>query len=76
MLKIPNSIPVKTRLPLSAWAVAALLTLFSVLSSVLHLSPVENRANAGLEQTMQPGSQAGTLSRQMMAATGLIANIW
>ena len=71
MLKIPNSIPVKTRLPLSAWAVAALLTLFSVMSSLLHLSPVDHPANAQVEE-----SQAGMLSKQVLAAaSGFMANI-
>ena len=66
MLKIPNSIPVKTRLPLSAWAVAAVLTLFSVASSMLHLSPVDHQANAHVETVTQPVSQAGVLSKQMI----------
>ena len=40
MTKIAHSLPVRTRLPLAAWAVAALVTLFSLASSLLHLSPV------------------------------------
>jgi hypothetical protein len=76
MLKIPNSIPVKTRLPLSAWAVAALLTVFSVVSSMLHLSPVNHEASAQVEEIAQPIHQAGVLSKQMMAAaTGLIDTV-
>ena len=72
MLKIPNSIPVKTRLPLSAWAVAAVLTFFSVVSSILHLSPLDRQANARVEATTQSVSQDGVLSKRMMAAaTGL-----
>jgi hypothetical protein len=77
MLKIPNSIPVKTRLPLSAWAVAAVLTLFSVASSMLHLSPVDHQANAHVETVTQPVSQAGVLSKQVLAAaSGFVATIW
>jgi hypothetical protein len=77
MLKIPNSIPIKTRLPLSAWAVAAVLTLFSVASSMLHLSPVDHQANAHVETVTQPVSQAGVLSKQVLAAaSGFVATIW
>lgn len=36
MLKIPGTPPVRTRLPLAAWAVAAVVTLFSLVSSLLH----------------------------------------
>ncbi len=46
MLNIP---PVKTRLPLSAWAVAAVIALFALLSSVLHLSPAGRASDAGKE---------------------------
>jgi hypothetical protein len=44
----PSSLPVRTRLPLAAWAVAGLVTLFSIASSLLHLAPVS--FNGGLEQ--------------------------
>ena len=36
MLTIPKTLPVKTRLPLAAWAVAGLVTLFSLLSTLMH----------------------------------------
>jgi hypothetical protein len=76
MLKVPNSIPVKTRLPLSAWAVAALVSFFCVVSSLLHLSPVDHQANARVEQMNMHGDQARILSKHMMAAaTSLIATI-
>ena len=75
MLKIPNSIPVKTRLPLSAWAVAAVLTLFSVLSSALHLSPADHQAGANLQHSAQLGSDAGLLFNKMIAGAGSIATI-
>ncbi len=39
MRKCPSSLPVRTRLPLAAWAVAALVTLFSIASTLLHLAP-------------------------------------
>jgi hypothetical protein len=35
MLKLPPTLPVRTRVPLAAWAVAALVTLFSLASSLL-----------------------------------------
>jgi hypothetical protein len=76
MLKVPNSIPVKTRLPLSAWAVAALVSFFCVVSSLLHLSPVDHQANAQVEEMNLHGDQARILSKQMLAAaTSLIATI-
>jgi hypothetical protein len=37
MIKIPDTVPVRTRLPASAWAVAALATLFSLAATVAHL---------------------------------------
>jgi hypothetical protein len=33
-----DSVPVKTRLPLSAWALAALMTFFALLSSLISAS--------------------------------------
>jgi hypothetical protein len=36
MLKLPPTLPVRTRVPLAAWAIAALVTLFSLMSSFLH----------------------------------------
>ncbi len=72
MLNIPNSIPVKTRLPLSAWAVAAMLALVSVASSLLHLSPVDHSLNARAEQTNPSADQTHDVFKNMMAATGLI----
>jgi hypothetical protein len=73
MLKVPNSIPVKTRLPLSAWAVAALISILSVASSLLHLSPAETAANARAEQVNLPLDHTRDVFKNMMAATGLIA---
>ena len=36
MSKIGLGVPVKSRLPLKAWAVAAVVTLFSLASSAMH----------------------------------------
>jgi hypothetical protein len=38
MFKIVGDLPVKTRLPFAAWALAGLVTLFSLVTSVTHLS--------------------------------------
>jgi hypothetical protein len=43
MLKLPETLPVRTRLPLGAWAVAAAITLFSLVSSMFQAaSPIGN----------------------------------
>jgi hypothetical protein len=36
MFKIVGTLPVKTRLPFAAWALAGLVTLFSMLDSLMH----------------------------------------
>ena len=49
MLNIPNTVPVKTRLPLAAWAVAGLVTLFSLMSTLMppHQPMDQAKANNG-----------------------------
>ena len=37
MFKIVGSLPVKTRLPLKAWVLAGLVTLFSLATSLTHV---------------------------------------
>jgi hypothetical protein len=49
MLKIAQ-VPVKTRLPLTAWVLAALVTLFSIMSSALHTPGASDRAMPSAEQ--------------------------
>jgi hypothetical protein len=51
---IPDTIPVRTRLPLAAWAVAAAVTLASVMSSLLHGPQPLDRAMPSAEQGIQP----------------------
>jgi hypothetical protein len=52
MLKIPESLPVRTRLPLAAWAVAGLVTLFSIVSSLMHIPHhAVPSAEQGIEQS-------------------------
>lgn len=54
MLNIPDTIPVRTRLPLAAWAVAAAVTLASVMSSLLHgPQPLKNTPPSAA-QGLQP----------------------
>lgn len=51
MLKIVGEIPVKTRLPLKAWVVAGLVTLFSLVSTIMGGSTVTaDRAIPGREK--------------------------
>ena len=38
MLKIVGTLPVKTRLPFAAWALAGLVTLFSMVTSLTQVS--------------------------------------
>jgi len=48
MTKI-GGVPIKTRLPLTAWVLAGLLTLFSVASSLMHIAPSSAVADQGRE---------------------------
>ena len=50
MIKITGSVPVKTRLPLMAWVFAGLVTLFSMVSSLVHTSPASNQTQSLSEQ--------------------------
>ena len=38
MFKIVDTLPVKTRLPFKAWALAGLVTLFSIVASLTHIT--------------------------------------
>ena len=45
MLKIVGTLPVKTRLPFAAWALAGLVTLVSLVNSLAHInSPIVEAA--------------------------------
>jgi hypothetical protein len=50
MLMVPDIPPVRTRLPSVAWAVAGLITLFSLTSSLLH-GLASDHSMLSLEQT-------------------------
>jgi hypothetical protein len=56
MIKITGSVPVKTRLPLMAWVVAGLVTLFSMVSSLVHIAP--NQTQSLSEQAAVPVKEA------------------
>lgn len=52
MIKITGSVPIKTRLPLTAWVLAGLVTLFSMVSSLVHVAPAPNQAVSLSEQAV------------------------
>lgn len=54
MLKIPETVPVRTRVPLPVWAAAAVVTLFSLMSSLMHWAPLSDHVMPRAEQADQP----------------------
>jgi hypothetical protein len=58
MIKITGSVPVKTRLPLTAWVLAGLVTLFSMVSSLVHVAPASNQTHSLSEQATVPVKEA------------------
>lgn len=58
MIKITGRIPVKTRLPLTAWVLAGLVTLFSMVSSLVHVTPAPSQALSLSEQVTVPAKEA------------------
>jgi hypothetical protein len=49
MFKIVGSLPVKTRLPLKAWVLAGLVTLFSLATALMHVGqPTVQAANSAM----------------------------
>lgn len=53
MIKMIAGIPVKTRLPLMAWLLAGVVTLFSMASSLMHNAAASN-PQLSAEQTTVP----------------------
>ena len=53
MLKLPDTVPVKTRVPLAAWALAATVTLASILVSLLQAVEPTNHASSGAGHGLQ-----------------------
>ena len=39
-----GNLPIKTRVPLKAWVFAGLMTVFSIVSSLMHVAPTQDRA--------------------------------
>jgi len=62
MLRIPGAPPVRTRLPLRAWAVAAGMTLFSLLYSLMHPQP-----SAGTVPSVEQGVHPAFFAQQEKA---------
>jgi len=54
MLNIPRTIPVRSRVPLAAWAVTAAITLASLTSSLLHAYAPSHHGMPSAEQRLQP----------------------
>jgi len=52
MARIVQSLPVKTRLPLEAWALAGLVTLFSLVCSLIHV-PLTHQSKPSVEQAIE-----------------------
>jgi hypothetical protein len=55
MIKIAGTLPVKSRLPLSAWLLAALVTLFSL---VMHVGTMSGQPVSVSEQEIQAGQKS------------------
>jgi hypothetical protein len=51
---IPELLPVRTRIPLAVWAVAGVVTLFSLVSSLVHVPASSNHALPSAERAMPP----------------------
>jgi hypothetical protein len=52
MIRIVESLPVRTRLPLEAWALAGLVTLFSLVCSLIHV-PLTDQTKPSVEQAIE-----------------------
>jgi hypothetical protein len=52
MARLVENLPVKTRLPVEAWAVAGLVTLFSLVCSLIHM-PLTHQSKPSVEQAIE-----------------------
>jgi hypothetical protein len=52
MVRIAENLPVKTRLPLEAWALAGLVTLFSLVCSLTPV-PLTHQSKPSVEQAIE-----------------------
>ena len=58
MIKIAGTLPVKSRLPLDAWFLAALVTVFSFASSLINVGTIPNQPVSVASQVNQPTQEA------------------
>jgi hypothetical protein len=70
MIKIAGTLTAKSRLPLSVWLLAALVTLFSLASSLMHEGTMSHQAVSVAEQGFQPEHEAHEAS-----VLGLLARV-
>jgi hypothetical protein len=56
MPRIVEGLQVKTRLPLEAWALAGIVTLFSIVSAVAHMPWLTDRASPTIEHAIEQES--------------------
>jgi hypothetical protein len=61
MIKIPANIPVRMRLPLTAWVLLALVTLFSIGSRLEnHVAPLSGYAGLTAQRPTTPEKTGGS----------------
>jgi hypothetical protein len=58
MIKIAGTIPVKTRIPRSAWLLAALVTIFSLVSPIMHVRARSGPAIWVSQHELQTGQKS------------------
>jgi hypothetical protein len=58
MIKIAGTIPVKTRIPRSAWLLAALMTIFSLVSPIMHVGARSGPAVRLSQHELQTGQKS------------------
>ena len=58
MIRIAGTVPLKTRLPWSAWLLAALVTIFSLVSPMMHVGTRSGPAVSVSQQGLQIGQKS------------------
>jgi hypothetical protein len=58
MIKVAGTVPVKTRLPRGAWLLAALVTIFSLVSPMMHVGTKTGPAVSVSQQGLQTGQKS------------------
>ena len=72
MIKIAGTLPVKSRLPLSAWLLAACVTVFSFASSLIDVGTMPNQA---LPVSSQGNQSAQEAHANVLGALAQIAEV-